>query len=32
MVDPGVVLDHITLDLGQLPKLYLPPAETGKSP
>jgi Gylcosyl hydrolase family 115 C-terminal domain len=28
MVDPGVVIDHITIDLGGLPKSYLPPAET----
>jgi hypothetical protein len=28
MVDPGVVIDHLTLDLGGLPKSYLPPAET----
>ncbi len=28
MVDPGVVLDHLTLDLGKLPKSYLPPAPT----
>jgi hypothetical protein len=28
MVDPGVVIDHITVDLGKLPKSYLPPAET----
>jgi hypothetical protein len=28
LVDPGVVLDHITIDLGGLPKGYLPPAET----
>ncbi len=28
MVDPGVVLDHITIDLGKLPKSYLPPGET----
>jgi hypothetical protein len=28
MVDPGVVLDHLTLDLGNLPKSYLPPAST----
>jgi hypothetical protein len=29
MVDPGVVIDHLTIDLGGLPKSYLPPAETG---
>ncbi len=28
MVDPGVVVDHITIDLGGLPRTYLPPAET----
>jgi hypothetical protein len=28
MVDPGVVADHLTIDLGGLPKGYLPPAET----
>jgi hypothetical protein len=28
MVDPGVVLDHLTIDLGGLPKSYLPPAAT----
>jgi hypothetical protein len=28
MVDPGIVADHITIDLGGLPKSYLPPAET----
>jgi hypothetical protein len=28
MVDPGVVLDHLTIDLGKLPKSYLPPAQT----
>lgn len=28
MVDPGVVLDHITIDLGGLKPSYLPPAET----
>ncbi len=28
MVDPGVVIDHLTIDLGGLPKSYLPPAET----
>jgi hypothetical protein len=28
MVDPGLVADHLTIDLGGLPKSYLPPAET----
>jgi hypothetical protein len=28
MVDPGVVIDHLTIDLGGLPKSYLPPAAT----
>lgn len=28
MVDPGVVLDHLLIDLGGLPAGYLPPAET----
>jgi hypothetical protein len=28
MVDPGVVLDHLTIDLGGLKPSYLPPAET----
>ncbi len=32
MVDPGVVVDHITIDLGKLPKSYLPPAETPAKP
>jgi hypothetical protein len=32
MVDPGVVLDHITIDLGGLTKSYLPPAETWATP
>jgi hypothetical protein len=28
LMDPGVVLDHLTIDLGGLPKSYLAPAET----
>lgn len=32
MVDPGVILDYLTLDLGGLPKSYLPPAETRSAP
>lgn len=28
MVDPGVVLNHILIDLGGLPRTYLPPTET----
>lgn len=28
MVDPGVVLDHVTIDLGGLKPSYLPPSET----
>jgi hypothetical protein len=28
MMDPGVVVDHITIDLGGLPATYLPPEET----
>ena len=32
MVDPGVILDHITIDFGGLPKSYLPPPETRGMP
>jgi hypothetical protein len=28
MVDPGVIIDHLTVNLGGLPNSYLPPAET----
>ena len=28
MMDPGVVIDQLTIDLGGLPKSYLPPAES----
>ncbi len=28
MIDPGVILDHLTIDLGGLKKSYLPPPET----
>lgn len=31
MVDPGVVLDHLTIDLGGLKPSYLPPAETSRA-